>query len=92
MGAVLRSFTIVLIIFLTAVSPVFGETSERECGVGHLESLGEGEYMADSGEIVEMEDIGGGDKMSTDGEIYQSYGAGGDDLSTSTGGLLQVDE
>jgi hypothetical protein len=85
-------YVLALLFVLTSPANVFSEGLDDGCGVGHLESLGEGEYMADSGEIVEMEDIGGGDKMSTGGDIYQAYGDGGDDLATPTGGLLQVDE
>lgn len=86
--------SIVIAVFLVfmGVCATQAEDAGSECGVGYLEDLGDGEYMSDSGKIVEMEDIGGGSKMDTGGEIYQSYGTDDSDLSTRAGGLMQVDE
>jgi hypothetical protein len=84
---------VVLVFMVSVFAPcVFSEDSGKACGIEQVESLGGGEYMADSGEIIEMEDIGGGSKMSSDGEIFQDYGTGDGELATSTGGLVQVDE
>ncbi len=85
-------FFVAAAVILSGTALVFAEGSKSGCGVEQMESLGEDEYLTDSGEIVQMEDIGGGDKMTDSGDIYQSYGSGDGELATAEGGLVSVDE
>jgi len=87
-----KSAVITVLFFVMGISAAFAAEPDEAAAIGHLESLGGGEYMADSGEIIEMEGMGGESKMSSEGDIYQGYGSGGDDLASPGGGLLRVEE